>query len=107
MTKPDYPVTPDGRYFVAKNRLWCCTNPDLTDSERRTYVKELMDARRAVKHASNEADLRAARAAVQRAKEYLGERGPVWWDDGAEDVTQHHPKNTEYADWWAEISANR
>jgi hypothetical protein len=37
---------------------------------------------------------------VQAAKERLGERGPVWWDDGAPDATRRAPWNTGYAAWW-------
>ncbi len=100
MTK-DYPETPDGRYFVAKDRLWRKTDPRLDESERRAAVKALMKARRAVRDASDEAEERAARDAVQAAKERLGERGPVWWDDGAPDETGKAPWNSTYADWWA------
>jgi hypothetical protein len=31
----------------------------------------------------------------------LGERGPVWWDDGAPDLTRHLARTTGYADWFA------
>jgi len=100
-----YPVTPDGRYFVVKERLWRCTNPTLPDDERQALVKELMRARLAVKHATSDATLKAARARVHAAKVKLGERGPVWWNDGAEDVNRRHPKNTKYAEWWREVGA--
>nr|WP_290676058.1 hypothetical protein [Halomonas sp. 54_146] len=33
-----YPHTPDGRYFVAKNRLWRCTAPRLGEDEKRTHT---------------------------------------------------------------------
>ena len=74
-----YPHTPDGRYFVAKDRLWRCTDPRLTDDENRGHVKALMKARWAVRSAQQQDDeeaLRQAREAVQEAKEALGERGP-------------------------------
>ncbi len=103
MSAKDYPQTPDGRYFVAKSRLWRRTDPALDDSTRRAAVKALMQARRAVGQATNDADTRAARDRVDAAKRALGERGPVWWDDGAEDVGGKHPKNTPYADWWAAL----
>jgi hypothetical protein len=45
--------------------------------------------------------LRAARAAVQAAKVTLGERGPVWWTDGAPDYNRHLVKNSPYAQWYA------
>ncbi len=70
-----YPHTPDGRYFVAKNQLWRCTDPRLSDDEKRTHIKALMKARRAVRSAqqlNDELALRQAREAVQSAKELLG-----------------------------------
>ena len=98
-----YPETPDGRYFVAKGVLWRKTNPALPEDERQRLVRELMDARRAVRDAKGEeAATRAARARVHAAKVSLGERGPVWWDDGAPDYTRRAPKNTPYKDWWGE-----
>ena len=80
-----YPETPDGRYFVAKGRLWRKTNPALPDDERRAHIKALMKARRAVHLATNDDEVREARAQVDRAKRALGERGSVWWTDGAPD----------------------
>lgn len=102
-----YPHTPDGRYFVAKNRLWRCTDPRLSDDEKRTHIKALMKARRAVRSAQQQNDeiaLRQAREAVQSAKELLGERGPVWWQDGAPDESGLAPHNSSYAEWWASHS---
>jgi hypothetical protein len=96
----NYPTTPDGRYFVAKGRMWRCTDPTLSDSDRRAAIKALMQARRAVGQADGPLAERDARDAVQVAKERLGERGPVWWQDGAPDEDGRHPKNTSYADWW-------
>lgn len=99
-----YPVTPDGRYFLVKNRLWRCSNPALPEAERAAHVKALMQARSAVKNAKTEDDVREARRRVHAAKVALGERGPVWWNDGAPDVNRHHPKNTPYADWWRALT---
>ncbi|GAB4204709.1 MAG: hypothetical protein OHK0022_30120 [Roseiflexaceae bacterium] len=96
-------TTPDGRYIVVRGRLWRRANPALPEEERQRLVRELMDARRAVAAAQRAADqtaLRAARAAVQRAKEGLGERGPVWWDDGAPDYTRHMVWNSPYREWY-------
>ena len=62
-----------------------------------------MDARRAVRSAlrSDEAiALQAARSAVQNTKEALGERGAVWWADGAPDQNRMLVINTPYAEWW-------
>ena len=102
-----YPVTPDGRYFVAKDRLWRRSDPALPPEVRQRHVNALMDARRAVAQAKTAEDLRAARDRVQAAKVALGERGPVWWDDGARDWTRFHPKNTPYAAWWAALNEPR
>ncbi len=102
-----YPVTPDGRYFVVKERLWRCSNPHLPDDEREAWVKELMQARTGVKNAATPDDLKRARAKVNHAKIQLGERGPVWWTDGAPDVNRYHPKNTHYAEWWAGLKDER
>ena len=107
MAGRDYPRTPDGRYFVAKSRLWRCTNPALEESKRRALVKALMKARLAVRDAGDEATQRAARVQVHEAKVALGERGPVWWDDGAPDENRRHPRNTSYAEWWAGLSDER
>ena len=104
MSRKDYPETPDGRYFVAKGRMWRKTDPRLDPSERRAAIKALMQARRAVGMAETEGDERVARDAVDAAKRRLGERGPVWWDDGAPDEGGRHPKNTRYSDWWASLS---
>jgi hypothetical protein len=97
-------VTPDGRYLIVRGRLWRRSNPALPEDRRAALVAELMDARRAVGRAQrqgNPAALKQARAAVQRAKEALGERGPVWWDDGAPDYTRYLVKNTPYRAWYA------
>ena len=100
------PVTPDGRYFVVKERLWRYSNPALDEQTRQRWVNELMDARRAVKAAKVSGDLgemKVARAAVQTAKVALGERGPVWWEDGAPDLNRYLVKNTPYAEWYRAI----
>ena len=62
-----------------------------------------MDARRAVgaaKRAGNASAEKAARAQVHAAKIALGERGPVWWNDGAPDENRIMVRNSSYADWW-------
>lgn len=96
----DYPETPDGRYFVARGRLWRRTDPRLSARERNRAVSALMRARRAVRDAQTRQEKQRARQAVQRAKERLGERGPVWWDDGAPDLNRRAPWRTHYAPWW-------
>ena len=98
-----YPRTPDDRYFVVRGRLWRCTNPHLAEPERARLTHELMDARRAIGKIKRQGggELAAARTAVDRAKVALGERGPVWWNDGAPDYTRRMARNTPYAAWYA------
>ncbi|MGQ0845560.1 MAG: hypothetical protein ACT4QF_15665 [Sporichthyaceae bacterium] len=102
------PTTPDGRYLVVRGRLWRRANPALSADEREVLVRELMDARRAKKAAMRDGDS-AARAdateRVDRAKRGLGERGPVWWSDGAPDLNRHLAKNSPYAEWFANLDA--
>lgn len=103
-----YPVTPDGRYFVVKGQLWRCTNPSLDEETRSGLVKALMGARRAVKEAKRQNDaaaLKMARQQVHTAKVALGERGSVWWTDGAPDYNRKKVENTPYADWYACLAA--
>lgn len=98
-----YPETPDGRYFVVRGRLWRRSNPTLDEESRAHWVKALMAARRAVRdNKSDAAAIKAARQRVNAAKIALGERGPVWWDDGAPDFNRHMVRNTPYAGWFAE-----
>jgi hypothetical protein len=97
-----HPVTPDGRYFVVRDRLWRLANPDLTATRRSALVSELMAARSAVRSARLAGDPVAeasAHQAVDVAKNKLGERGPVWWTDGSPDLNRHMVKNTPYALW--------
>lgn len=99
-------VTPDGHYIVVRGRLWRAANPGLTAERRATLIKALMAARRAVgvaRRAGNRAAEDVAHADVQRAKEALGERGPVWWRDGSPDLNRHMARTTCYADWYAAI----
>lgn len=102
-TDSGHPVTPDGRYFVIRGRLWRTSDPRLSDERRADLVRELMAARSAKGHAATDAAREAARARVDAAKRALGERGPVWWDDGAPDWNRHLAKNTPYADWYARL----
>jgi len=97
-------VTPDGRYFVVRGRLWRRMNPKLPVEKRDALVLELMAARRAVKAALESGkpeELVLARKAVDAAKIALGERGPVWWTDGAPDLNRHKVSGSPYAEWWA------
>lgn len=102
----NYPSTPDGRYFVVKGRLWRMSNPGLDPERRQALVNQLMQARRQVGLAKKAGDAeaeRSARQAVDAAKRGLGERGPVWWNDGAPDFNRKMVANTPYADWFAAL----
>ena len=69
-------------------------------------VNRLMDARRqvgAALKAKDDAAERAARAGGDAAKRALGERGPVWWTDGAPDYNRRMVVNTPYAAWYAAL----
>ncbi|MBB4131480.1 hypothetical protein GGR62_002271 [Xanthomonas campestris] len=93
-------TTPDGRYLIVRGRLWRAANPHLSERARAALVGDLMDACREVKAARGNDDaqrLASARHAVQMAKVALGERGPVWWTDGSQDVNRHLVRNTPYA----------
>ena len=63
-----------------------------------------MSARRAKQVAMKADDpeaREAARARVDAAKHALGERGPVWWTDGAPDLNRRMARTTPYAEWFA------
>jgi hypothetical protein len=102
----NHPTTPDGRYFVVRGRLWRKSNPSLPEERRAELVRELMQARRAVRAALDQEDREAlanARAAVEHAKVALGERGAVWWEDDAPDLNRHMVAGTTYAAWFASL----
>lgn len=101
-TANGYPVTPDGRYFVVRGRLWRCTNPGLSEVEAARLRRALMQARGALGNGML-LDRAAAHLAVDEAKVKLGERGPVWWRDGAPDFNRHMVDNTPYAGWWRKV----
>lgn len=97
-------MTPDGRYLVVRGRLWRRSDPSLPPDERERLVRALMAARRAVAAARRAGDRGALAAAGERvhaAKVALGERGRVWWDDGAPDYTRTLARNSPYAAWYA------
>jgi hypothetical protein len=105
-----YPVTPDGRYFVVRGRLWRCTNPVLAEEERTRLVGELMKARSAKGRAMRAGDSAAreeARQAVDAAKIALGERGPVWWKDDAVDWNRKMVKGSPYAEWFEKVISDK
>jgi hypothetical protein len=72
---------------------------------RAALVQQLMHARRGLRRDAPEDARASARAAVDAAKTALGERGPVWWTDGAPDFNRKLAKNTPYADWFANLPA--
>jgi hypothetical protein len=100
-------VTPDGRYFVVRGRLWRATNPSLSKEQRQSLVKILMDARRskgAAMRANDTEGRERARLAVEDAKRRLGERGEVWWTDGSPDYNRYLVKNSPYSSWYENLS---
>lgn len=108
MSGKDYPRTPHGRYFAVRGRLWRTFDPALSAGESQRWVDALIDARRGGRAASKADDpvaLRKAREAVQAAKVALGERGPVWWRDGAPDLNRRMAGDTPYAAWHAGLDA--
>lgn len=100
-----YPSTPDGHYFVVRGRLWRCADPSLTPSDRDRWTKALMSARRDVGTRGRKGgDVKEARDRVQEAKEALGERGEVWWNQGEGEVCDRKMVwNTGYKAWWQEV----
>lgn len=95
--------TPDGRYIVVRGRLWRAANPHLSVELREQLVHALMRARADVRRALATGDteeLHVARQRVHAAKVALGERGPVWWTDGAPDLGRQRVENTQYAEWY-------
>ncbi len=93
--------------MVVKDRLWRVANPYISQGQRAILVRELMNARREVKAALASGDnnqLSAARNAVNDAKVALGERGPVWWQDGSKDFNRYLIKNTPYQDWYQQLN---
>ena len=108
--QPPHPVTPDGRYFVVRGRLWRMADPNLAPAKASALLSELMKARSAVQSAKRMGDPieeAAADRAVDFVKRELGERGPVWWTDGAPDLNRQAVTNTPYAKWYSGLRASR
>ncbi len=95
--------TPDGRYLVVRGRLWRASNPGLAADERDLLVLQLLQARGALRRGAAQDGREAARHQVDDAKRRLGERGPVWWTDGAPDYNRKLVRNTPYAGWFARL----
>ena len=67
-----------------------------------------MAARRAVMSRKDDPTARAAaRADVDRAERRLGERGPVWWTDGAPDFNRQLAIHTPYRAWYLALPEAR
>jgi hypothetical protein len=80
-----------------------CHQSQLPEEHRQALVNQLMNARRRVR--SKDAEAKAeARRDVDAAKRALGERGPVWWDDGSPDLNRKMAKNTPYGEWLASVT---
>jgi hypothetical protein len=62
--RADYSPTPDRRYFVVRGRLWRLSNPCLDPDEHERLVRDLMNARRAVKECTDSSQRIAARLRV-------------------------------------------
>ncbi len=93
--------TPDRRYMVIRGRLWRLSNPFLDPVEHERLVAELMNARRAIRYAKDPKIRLAARQRVDEAKRALGERGDVWWGDGAPDYNRRPVDKSPYAAWYS------
>ena len=63
---PPHPVTPDGRYFVVRGRLWRMANPALSPEARDQLVRRLMRARADVGRAKRAGGADAERRARRR-----------------------------------------
>ena len=89
---------------MVRGRLWRKSDPALSEAKRERLVSDLMRARSEVRVARRNADgeaLAAAGQAVDAAKIALGERGAVWWTDGAPDLNRRMARTTPYAAWFA------
>ena len=100
----EFMPTPDRRYFVVRGRLWRLSNPFLGPDVHEQLVKELMSARRGVRAATTSQERVAARLRVDAAKRALGERGEVWWKDGAPDFNRKLVNTTPYAEWFNHLT---
>jgi hypothetical protein len=104
-----YPITPDGRYFVVRDRLRRMSNPALSDAQRQQHARALVTARQEVGRAVRGKDLaleKHARGRVQAARLALGERGPRWWNDGAPDYNRQVVKDTPYREWYNSLTSS-
>ena len=87
--------------------MWRKTNPALAEADRHMLVDRLMRARWVLRPGSTPEERAAARREVDAAKRALGERGPVWWSDGAPDYNRKLVKNTPYAEWFRRVRSGK
>ena len=93
---------------MVRGRLRRRSDPRLPAEERDRLTRGLVAARRdkgTAMRAGDEAARGAARARVDAAKHGLGERGPVWWDDGEVDLARHLARTGPYADGFDPLGA--
>lgn len=98
--RADYSVTFDRRYYVVRGRLWRLSNPFLGEKAHGQLVDELMRAKRMVRDGKDPLKRITARLTADAAKRALGERGEIWWTDGAPDYHRHFAVQTPYARWF-------
>jgi hypothetical protein len=83
-----------------RGRLWRKSNPALSTEQKNLLVRKLSDARRALRGKQSTEERAMARRADDEAKQALGERGPVWWTNGAPDYHRKMARHTPYVDWY-------
>jgi hypothetical protein len=83
-----------------RGRLWRLSNPFLDEKAHHQLVSELMAAKRAVRDGTDALKRIGARLRADAAKRALGERGEVWWTDGATDYHRQVAASTPYAEWF-------
>jgi hypothetical protein len=87
----------DDRYLIVEGRRWRRSDPSVPPTLRQELVDELMEARRAVKAADDDAGTATARARVDHAKRALGERGRPWWEEPEPDDRRERLRATVLA----------
>lgn len=73
------PPLPANSSIVVDGRRWRTSDPGIPPSFRQELVNELMAARRGVRDAASDHELRQSRRRVNDTKVALGERGHPWW----------------------------
>ena len=77
MTTPANP--PKTAFIIVGGRRWRTSDPQIPHNLRQELVNELMAARRSVRDAKNQREIKNSRRRVNDAKLALGERGYAWW----------------------------